>query len=931
MTLVPARHAPRVLLACDDPLESHLLRSLMRALPEPRPELLVCDPTAPFPPPAAAQCSCCFLAFSFGGLPLSSTLARLRGAAPQLRVIGLLSSDSRFGDRAEIVQGLRAGLDNVVLLEELSIASLGALIHSDTDEAALAAPQLPATLPSAQQPPARATGAPLSGSWRISLAEQRASFDSGTLERLGYGPGETGTTLGDWKSLVHSDDIDRLVGEVHGVLNGSAPPHPVAYRLRARDGSWLPVVSDDIAVDLDERSSPRAISGHFYQSAPGSSPETANAPALAEEPPSEALASTVPAAEELLAQLDTGVFQLRRDAAGAFRVAWCNAAASALERRATGELLGLRAREFCPAFDGFDLEEALARVHQTGIAEVREVMALGRGEQAHWRSYRIGRLPSGDVLVEAADVSEAVGARVARRVQDEMAQYIVRALPLTTLLVDERGRVVQGIAATDGVLAEDASSLEDRTLEQLLGPAAGAECLQQIQKTLNTGRVTVAVYAVDGGDSRQWLECRAAALRGRPGMPQRAVATVLDISERVRELGDAERALAHYREAVHRVPLPLFLKDIDGRYLAINPAFGELFGVEEGMLLGKTDLEVFPDELAMELHEADRRLLAEGAASMEVRMAGQGPSRSEHFCFGFPVGAPGGPVTGTGGILIATRDVPPAAPAADAADTATAAARPAETEAQDDIEGAAASVVGRVEEVLAEAGDYSGVLRRLEQLVETTMHAQALIHEVAGQAEAAESPPVTALTPLAQNIIELERILLPASARLENDIPATLPPAQCDPVVFHQILLRGIRHARRGLGSDGTLAIRLRSASAGRRACVSCREGFEGNYIELVVEDSGSRLSEQDILGLGSAPARDAPPGTALDDLAEIHALTHAQGGHMQIQQSLPAGTSLHVFFRAAEPERNDEHPSRSRATVTRFPFIRLREPREPG
>ena len=33
MTLVPARHVPRVLLACDDPLESQLLRSLPQGHP----------------------------------------------------------------------------------------------------------------------------------------------------------------------------------------------------------------------------------------------------------------------------------------------------------------------------------------------------------------------------------------------------------------------------------------------------------------------------------------------------------------------------------------------------------------------------------------------------------------------------------------------------------------------------------------------------------------------------------------------------------------------------------------------------------------------------------------------------------------------------------------------------------------------------------
>ena len=168
------------------------------------------------------------------------------------------------------------------------------------------------------------------------------------------------------------------------------------------------------------------------------------------------------------------------------------------------------------------------------------------------------------------------------------------------------------------------------------------------------------------------------------------------------------------------------------------------------------------------------------ASAVSFASVGQGASRGEHYCFGFPVGTPGRPATGTGGILIATRDLPRPnqyqAAAAAPADAAT-------SDAGDGIAGVAASVVGRVEQVLAEAGDYAAVLRRLEQLAETTMHAQALIHEVAGQAEASSPQPLIALTPLAQNIIELERILMPASARLDTEIAGTLPPAYCDPVV----------------------------------------------------------------------------------------------------------------------------------------------------
>ena len=135
----------------------------------------------------------------------------------------------------------------------------------------------------------------------------------------------------------------------------------------------------------------------------------------------------------------------------------------------------------------------------------------------------------------------------------------------------------------------------------------------------------------------------------------------------------------------------------------------------------------------------------------------------------------------------------------------------------------------------------------------------------------------------------------------------------------------------RGLANDGTLAIRLRALNCARRACISCREGFEGHHVELVIEDSGAMLSERDIRALAQRSGNDAPASSPLDDLAEIHALVHSQGGHLQIQQSLPAGNSLHVFLRAASTEQQREHDASTRTTVTRFPFVRLRDPRNSG
>lgn len=930
MTLVSRYQAPRVLLAADDPLETHLLRSLLRTLPEPRPELTIAEIGTAAWSSALPRCEVCFLPLPAEGQSLAAILGEITAAAPRLRIVGMLGSQARYGDRAEIVQAMRSGLSDIVLLEELSLASLRELLvpqrHAETDwrlsattarhEPPPAAP-LPAT--DTQDASTLVLGGPATGSWRIELNDQKASFDATTLASLGHAPGTIGSTLGDWKALIHADDIDRLVAEVHAVLNGSASPHPVAYRLQARDGGWLAVVSDDIAVELDDQGSPRAISGHFY----ATNAQQPGTPAHGEPRPAP-LAAGDDAASAPAELLSTAVLRLRRDAAGVFRVSWCNPAAGMLELREPRQLYGLSPAEFSPIFDGYDLDEALARVHQTGISEAREVMARDRDEQPQWRSYRITRLDDDELLLEASDITEHVHQRMLRRMDDEMAQYLVRALPLTALLLDEHGHVVQAISVAGEPLGNDAAALEDRPLDELFGDAAGNACRQQIQKTLNTGRIASGIYAIESTGGRQWLACRSAVVRGRPGMPQRALLTVQNVSEPVLELAETRRARDQWHDTIQRIPLPLFLKDLDGRYLAINPAFGELHGVEESMLLGKTDLEVFPDELAMELHELSQRLGGAAEATIERHPAGQGEQRSDYCWFGFPLGRPGQPATGSGCLLV------PLDRLQASTDTGTEPEAPASPQGSSEarIDAATTSVVERVEQVLVEAGDYADVLRQLEQLAETTMHAQAMIHEIAGKAEPSATAPLIVLEPLAQNIIDLERILLPAAARLDSEIAAELPLAHCDPLVFNQVLLRCLRHARRGLASDGTLVVRLRCVEATRLTCVSCREGFSGRFVEVAIKDDGAMPYTNEADPPGREAPDDAPASSPLGDLARIHDLVHGQGGHLQIQQGLPDGNSLHVYFRAAGRESDDNRDPRGYTTVTRFPFVRLRDPR---
>jgi PAS domain S-box-containing protein len=76
----------------------------------------------------------------------------------------------------------------------------------------------------------------------------------------------------------------------------------------------------------------------------------------------------------------------------------------------------------------------------------------------------------------------------------------------------------------------------------------------------------------------------------------------------------AESALAALTSAVNSIPDVVFFKDLDGVYRGGNTAWAALLGKPLGELIGKTDLELFPEEIARSFIEYDKRMLAAGQA-----------------------------------------------------------------------------------------------------------------------------------------------------------------------------------------------------------------------------------------------------------------------------------------------------------------------------
>ncbi len=58
----------------------------------------------------------------------------------------------------------------------------------------------------------------------------------------------------------------------------------------------------------------------------------------------------------------------------------------------------------------------------------------------------------------------------------------------------------------------------------------------------------------------------------------------------------------------------IYAKDMDGRYLLVNSIFEKLFNISKEKIIGKTDIDIFPEDIAIRFHANDLEVLRAGKA-----------------------------------------------------------------------------------------------------------------------------------------------------------------------------------------------------------------------------------------------------------------------------------------------------------------------------
>ena len=139
------------------------------------------------------------------------------------------------------------------------------------------------------------------------------------------------------------------------------------------------------------------------------------------------------------------------------------------------------------------------------------------------------------------------------------------------------------------------------------------ELYRDLWQTITEGRVwhgEVCNRTRDGGT--YWVSATIVPLFDGHGIPERYIAIRTDISDRKRMEAELSEQLHLVEELIETIPLPIYLKDIDGHYIRLNRAFEAFFDVPREALIGKTINDILSPEDAQQHIVRDAELFTRG-------------------------------------------------------------------------------------------------------------------------------------------------------------------------------------------------------------------------------------------------------------------------------------------------------------------------------
>lgn len=380
-----------------------------------------------------------------------------------------------------------------------------------------------------------------------------------------------------------------------------------------------------------------------------------------------------------------------------------------------------------------------------------------------------------------------------------------------------------------------------------------------------------------------------------------------ELAERTRAEKALQESESRQRAFIESSPDMIFVKDAELRYLLVNQTNIDLLGPEPTEIIGKTDLELMPEEAAQRRHQNNRQAIA----SQQVVISEERFRDRVYEIRDVPIFDDEGKLNGVAGII---RDI---------TERRLMEQQRIQRRKEESILNLAGGIAHDFNNALVGIVGNIGLLRMdlpLTDEVTQTLNAmensaqriadltrQLLIFAGAGLLQ---SHPISLNTAVKQAIADI-RSRMPPSITLQCSQACDLWPALGDPGQIAKLLTNLLTNAYEAMAKQGgTLTIVTENAERESWTCKSQHQHPAGRYVHIAIGDTGEGMDEQAQEHLFEPFFSTKFTGRGMG-LPEALGIVRSHKGCIQVESKPSQGTTVHVYLpSSAQPELSLLHPS---------------------
>jgi PAS domain S-box-containing protein len=364
---------------------------------------------------------------------------------------------------------------------------------------------------------------------------------------------------------------------------------------------------------------------------------------------------------------------------------------------------------------------------------------------------------------------------------------------------------------------------------------------------------------------------------------------------------------------IDATPDAIFVKDLDGRYMLVNDAAARFLGRSPAEIVGKHDLELYPEETARQFIEDDRQVLATGLPqAFEGVATGKDGARQAYLVTKGVYRDPDGRILGLFGI---SHDITELQAANESlAQTREALFRSQKLEAVGQLTGGIAHDFNNILSVILGNVELMRVYlhskrRRDEQveemidsIIRATLHGKDLTSQLlAFSGRRHLNPKSVDINALVTATVRMLGRTIGSTIDIESNLTPASPIALVDAATLEAAILNIALNARDAMPHGGRLRIGTSRAEVTEPPAASDDLAL-GSYAVISLEDNGCGMAP-DVAARVFEPfftTKSGAGGTGLG-LSMVYGFARQSGGVVTLESEEDRGTIVRIFLPIAK------------------------------